>query len=277
MIEQLKYRNHLNEEIEWGKNGIYVNYNDLRDFSWDFHSHSNRITSFFKGIVVKTVPLIIKCQSQEEGIEKRNKLFEICEKDVLAVKHGKIIIGDYYLKCYITGSQKSKYLMNKGYMEVTLTVSTDGAFWTKEVKESFWTIDRDKDVPEKRNLDFNYDFPFDYTSEFHHRNIINSGFVGTPFKMIIYGPCSEPEIHIGGNTYQVFADLTESEYLTIDSIEKKIVLTRYNGEQVNCFHLRNRESYIFEPIPPGENIVNWNGLFGFDLITYDERSEPKWI
>lgn len=277
MIEQLKYMNHLNEEIQWGENGIYVNYNDLRDFTWDFHLHSNRITSFFKGIVTKTVPLIIKCGSREEGIEKRNKLFEICEKDVLKVKHGKIIIGEYYLKCYITGSRKAKYLLDKGYMELTLTVTTDRPQWIKETKEYFLAINNDNAIVGKRNLDFNYDFPFDYTSDFNHRSIINSGIVGTPFKMIIYGPCTDPEIHIGGNAYQVFAELTENEYLTIDSIEKTIMLTRYNGEQVNCFHLRNRESYIFEPIPPGENIVNWNGLFGFDFIAYDERSEPKWI
>ena len=73
------------------------------------------------------------------------------------------------------------------------------------------------------------------------------------------------------------ADLSDNEYLTIDSMTKTIVLTKYDGQKENCFHLRNRESYIFEPIPPGENIITWNGAFGFDVILLDERSEPKWI
>ena len=132
MIEQIKYINHLNEVIEFGKNGTFINYNTLRDYSWDITSANNKIASFKKGIVSKTIPVIIKCHSEEEGIEIRNRLFEVFEKDVLAKKNGRIIVGDYYLKCFITGSKKTKYLLDKGYMELSLTMKSDYPAWIKE-------------------------------------------------------------------------------------------------------------------------------------------------
>lgn len=279
MLEKIKYVNHMKEEMQWGKSGIYVKYNDLRNFSWSYSSESNRITSFSRGIVKKTVPLIIYCDNEEEGLKKKNTLFEICEKDVLKKEYGKIIIGDYYLKCFVTGSTKTKYLINKGYLEVSLTVTTDLPFWVKETVNIFRSISESNNSGEAngKNFDFNYDFPFDYTNFFNDKRLNNTGIVGASFKMIIYGSCTNPAININEHTYQVNAELSDNEYLTIDSMTKKITLTKYDGQKVNCFHLRNRESYIFEPIPAGENIITWNGAFGFDIILLDERSEPKWI
>lgn len=279
MLEKIKYVNHMMEEMQWGESGIYVNYNDLRDFSWQYNSENNRISGFQKGIVTKTVPIIIHCKSEEEGIKKRNELFEICEKDVVAVQYGKIIIGDYYLKCYVTGSSKSNYLMHKGYMETSLTVTTDLPSWVKETKAVFRSLGTDDESGNAggKNYDFNCDFPYDYTSEFNDKRLNNSGIAETAFQIIIYGACTNPAISINGHTYQVNVELTENEYLTIDSMTRKIILTKYDGSKVNCFSKRNRDSYIFTPIPPGESIINWNGAFGFDVILLDERSEPKWI
>jgi len=137
MLETFKYINHLNEVIEFGKDGIYVDYNTLRDYSWDITSANNKIASFKKGIVSKTIPIIIKCNSEAEGIEIKNRLFEVFEKDVLAKKNGKIIIGDYYLKCFITGTKKTKYLIDKGYLHLSLTMKTDYPAWIKETYSIF--------------------------------------------------------------------------------------------------------------------------------------------
>lgn len=278
MLEKIKYINHMMEEMAWGKSGIYVNYNDLRDFSWAYTSANNRISSFYKGIVKKTVPIVIICESEEEGYKKRNELFELCEKDVIAMQHGKIIIGDYYLKCYVTGSKKANYLSSKGYMETSLEVTTDFPSWVKETTTQFRSLAEDSGggVVGGKNFDFNFDFPFDYSNEFNDKRLKNGGFVGSAFKIIIYGSCSNPAISINDHAYQVNAELSDGEYLTIDSMTKTIVLTKYDGQKENYFHLRNRDSYIFESIPPGENVVTWNGAFGFDVILLEERSEPKW-
>lgn len=283
MLEQIKFINHINEEIDFGQNGIYVNYNDLHDYSWAFTSDNNRISSFRKGIINKSIPLIIKATSAAEGLQIKNKLMEIGEKDVLAVQHGRIFVGDYYLKCFISGSKKRNYLINKEYLEATITITTDYPQWVKESTMSFRT---DGSVVSdgsgtstssgSHNFDYNYDFPYDYTSRLKDKGLNNTGFVGTNFKLIIFGPVTNPTVFISDHTYQVKTPVLDGEYLTINSLEKTIYLTQHDGTMVNCFNQRNRDAYIFEKIPPGINTVTWNNAFRFDVTLLEERSEPKW-
>lgn len=272
MLEKIKYKNHINEVIEIGKNGIYLNENDLRDFTWNVASKNDRISSFSKGIVTKTIPLIICCNSEEEGIAIKNRIFEVVEKDILAKEHGKIIIGNYYLKCFITGSKKTNYL-KKGILKVDLTLTTDFPSWIKETT----TVFNAYSGVQSDFLDHPYDYQYDFASLLNNTEVNNTGFAATDFKIVIYGFISNPTIYIAGHTYNVNVTVSDGEYLTIDSMKKTIVLTRYNGEQVNCYNKRNRTSYIFEKIQPGSNIVACEGELKADIILIEERSEPKWI
>ena len=101
-------------------------------------------------------------------------------------------------------------------------------------------------------------------------------FADANFKLVIYGAVTNPAITIGGHVYQVNCTVAAGEYLTIDSLTKKIFLTGSGGAVTNKFNDRNRDSYIFEKIPAGANAVAWSGSFGFDVTIYEERSEPKW-
>lgn len=277
MLEKIKFINHMNETMDWGSNGIFVKYNDLHNYSWEYKKENNKISYFSQSIVKKSVPIVIACHSEEEGVQIKNRLLEICEKDVLAMQHGKLVIGDYYLKCFVSGSSKSDYLYHKGYLKITLTIVTDYPQWIKESTVTFRSsADSTAVEGTKRNLDFNVDFAYDYASELLGKTLNNTGFVGTNFRLIIYGAVTNPIVFIAGHRYQVNYVVEINEYLTIDSVQKTITLTKRNGEVVNCFNHRDRDSYIFEKIPSGNNAVNWNGEFGFDVILVEERSEPKW-
>lgn len=273
MLEKLRYKNHINETLDFGIDKLFVNENDLRDFAWSVTSINDKISGFKKGIVSKTVPVVIKCSSAAEGIEIRNKLFEVFEKDVRAQKHGKFIIGDYYLKCYITGNKKAEYLMSKSYMEIELTVQTDYPEWIKETT----TAIRGNSSSGDAYLDYSFDFPFDYKNGLEIECLNNTDFIASNFRIVIYGKAENPAIFIGGHEYSAEVDIGQGEFLTIDSIEKTVILTRNNGEKVNCFNLRNKRSYIFEKIPPGVSVVTTSteGLI-FDITLLEERSEPKW-
>lgn len=272
MIEVMKYQNHINEVVEIGKDKIFVNKNDLRDFAWGITKKNGRISSFDKGVVKKTIPLVIVCGDEEAGLEIRNRIFEVMEKDVLAKKHGRIIIGDYYLRCYVTESAKSEYFYSKGYMTLKLTVQTDFPEWVKESTTVFNTNAKNA----SEFLDFLFDFPFDYTNELNSGNIVNTGFMPSEFRITVYGFINNPTLYINGHEYSVNVEVGTGEYLTIDSANKTIVLTKYNGEQVNCFNLRNRDSYIFEKIPEGDHVVTTSESFSFDITLLEERGEPKW-
>ena len=72
MLEQLKYVNHLGEEIEFGKEGFYVNASDLYDFTWTVDSANDRISSFSRTTQTRNLPVRIACASRADGILKRN-------------------------------------------------------------------------------------------------------------------------------------------------------------------------------------------------------------
>lgn len=273
MLEQLKYKNHINEVFEFGKDGIFVDMNELHDYEWTVTKKGNRIASLDYAISKRKLPIVIICDTEAKGIAARNRLMEVVEKDVLAMKHGQIIIGDYYFKCFVTRSQKANYLTTKRLMEVTLTLTTDFPYWVKETTASFGI----EDGSGGQGLDFNHDFPFDFSSGLTIKAVNNTGFVASDFRMIIYGACSDPAVYVNGHLYQVNCEVGENSYLTIDSSEKKIYLTGTDGTVTNVFNMRNRDSYIFEKIVPGSNAVSWDGDFGFDIILLEERSEPKWI
>jgi len=93
---------------------------------------------------------------------------------------------------------------------------------------------------------------------------------------VIYGACENPGITVAGHLYEVAASVAANEYLTIDSVNKTVVLTHTDGTTENCFNLRNRDSYIFEKMPVGLSEIAVNGDFKFDIVLLEERSEPKW-
>lgn len=275
MLEKFKYENHLGEVLEFGADSLFANENDLRDFSWSVTSANDKISGFKKGIVTKTIPIIMKCKTSAEGVALRNRIFEVFEKDVLAKRHGRIIIGDYYLKCFVTDNTKSGYLIKNDLMHLGIKVQTDFPEWVKETTILF----RPDSTSEGENafLDFPFDFPFDFRNGLSTGTLTNPAFVSSNFRIVIYGAVSSPVIFIGNHKYAANVDIATGEYLTIDSTEKTVVLTKNNGQKVNCFNLRDKDSYVFEKIPSGQNAVtSTNEGISFDVVLLDERSEPKW-
>jgi hypothetical protein len=215
----------------------------------------------------------MKVDTVEEGIELRNKLFEVFEKDVLAVKHGKIIIGDYHLKCYVTENTKSDYLIHKGYMKINVKISTDFPYWVRETTTKF---NYSRAGATGKNLDYNRDFPSDYASNMLTTELNNTNFVASNFRMNIFGACESPVVTIAGHKYAINVSLSANEFLTIDSTNKTIIKTLADGKTANCFNLRDRNSYIFEKIPSGNLNVSSSADFKFDVVLLEERGEPKW-
>lgn len=270
MLEQLQYKNHMGETYAFGKDGIFVNINDLRDYEWSVIKQGERIGGFERKITKKKIPIIILQKTEEAARAAQNRLHEVTEKDVIAQKYGKIVIGDYYMRGYITHSQKSDYLRMGRYAAYTLTLTTDLPVWVKETKHVF------RKGGDGMGLDYGYDYPIDFLSTTGNSQFNNTSVSASNFRMLIYGECFDPEIKIGGHVYKISGKVEKNEYLTIDSIAREIYVTKTDGTKVNRFNDRYRRSYIFEPIPPGMAYVSWEGDFGVDLILFEERGEPKW-
>lgn len=273
MLEKFKYINHVGEVLEFGKAPLFVNENDLRNFSWVVDTMNDKISGFSKGIVSKTIPIIIKCNSKAEGLAMRDHLFEVFEKDIIAKQYGRIVVGEYYLRCFVTDSSKSGYLTSAEYMELELVIQTDLPNWAREITTRFLTTTKDEGF-----LDFPYDFSYDLKNGMALGEIFNSGIISTDFRIDIYGTVVNPVIFIGGHEYSVNTEVASGEVLTIDSVEKTITLTKVNGKKVNCFMHRNRNSYIFQKIPSGVSTVTTGAVdFSFAVTLLEDRSEPRWI
>lgn len=278
MLEKAKYINHLGEVIAFG-DGIFINYSELHDYSWDYQNDNNRISLFERGIVTKSIPVVVACTTEKQGLKAINNLMELTEKDILAKEPGRLYIGEYYLNCYIKGSSKANYLVKKGYLEAKLELVSDTPEWVSETKFHFQYGSGSSiaagDIGQ--NLDYPYDYPYDYASTITATDINNRGFAASEFRMILYGSCSDPVIYINEHKYALDMTVAGGEYVTIDSKKKTITLTKKDGSTVNCFKNREKDSYIFEKIPSGSSAVTWEGLYEFDVILLEERSEPKWI
>lgn len=271
MLEKAVYKNHLNEVFEFGANGVYINESDLHDYSWSVTKKNNRIAAFDYAVSTRKLAVVIICKTEAEGLEKRNRLFEVTEKDVLAFQPGKLMIGDYYLKCYVTKSEKKNYLAAKRYMTVGADAFDGCTLLVKETSTVFTVSGGAAD-----GVDYPHDYAHDYGNDTISKTIVNSGIVASPFRLAINGSCVNPSVTIGGNVYQVNVTVAAGEYLLIDSSVKTVTLYKSDGTQTNVFNNRNREAYIFAKIPAGTNAVVWSGDFNFEITLLEERSEPQW-
>ncbi len=278
MLDNFIYENHTGRRFVGLENNVFLNYNDLRDYTWSYDTINSRISRFYRPITTRSIPLVVACQTDAEAVTVKNRIMEIAEADVDTKLAGKVYVGDYYTKGFITASKKSEYLASKRVCKIGLTLTSDDPSWYKETKYVFKT-GGDNKIGFGGGTDYPYDYPYDYALSTAGRRIVCDSVGGNAFKIIIYGNngLANPSITIGGHVYAVDnIHVGAGETLTIDSLEKTITWTRTSGANINVFDKRNRDYYIFEQIPSGVNTVSWSGTFDFDLTVIEKRSEPKW-
>lgn len=274
MLDKFFYENNNGKRVVFGEGGLYANYNDLRDYEWSYSDDNNIIDGFYKEPVKKSLPIVIIKNSLSERIAVRNSLFEVFESDILAGKKGRIYIGGWYLKCWITAIENSSYLIHRDFTKADLTVITDEPFWIKEEIFSYSAVN----VSASGGIDFPFDLPIDLQSSNVGQNTVsNSQIFPAAFKITVYGPSSNPVmIKIGGHTYQVNVGLNSGENLVIDSMNKTITKVLQDRAETSVMRYRYKKESIFEEIQPGQNKLIWSGDFGFDILMYHKRSEPDW-
>lgn len=275
MLVEFIYENHLGQRFYGKENGVFLNSSDLLDYKWRYDTINNRISRFYTSITDRKLPLRVRCKYEIEATRVKNLLHEIAEIDVEAEIPGKIFVGDYYTIGYITSSSKSEYLKKERYCNITLTLTSEDPKWYREETTSFDPAQFDA-VGSGKGTDYPYDYPYDYAISSFGQSIVCDSIRSSAFKLRIYGGAVNPTIMIGGHVYAINGSVGAGESLLIDSIAKTITLTTATGLKVNWFDKRSRDSYIFAPIPAGENDIIWNGSFAFDLTVIEKRSEPKW-
>jgi hypothetical protein len=275
MLEQFIFENHLGQRFVGLDSGVYLNANDLRDYAWSYDTINSRISRFYRPITNRKLPLVVVGNTDADATRAKNRLLELAEADIEAKIPGKIYVGDYYTSGYITASAKRNYLIADRLTNIDLTLTSDDPAWYREQTHAFLP-NTGSAIDIGGGTDFPYDYPYDYAVTLNGRNIVADTIGSNHFRLTIYGDAINPYVNIGGHVYAVNGAIGRGETLLIDSLNKTIVLTTASGSKINWFDKRSRVDYIFEPIPAGQSIVTWNGMFGFDLTVIEKRSEPKW-
>lgn len=230
-----------------------------------------RVTDFKRDAAEYSATLIIE-GSYFDRRDLLDSLHEDFEYDVRNKTPGRIIWGDYYLDCYITESS-TQPTDKPSWAENEVSIYAPHPFWIREEKKSF--VSSGAIVP-TGYLDFDFDFDYDYTPSAAGASIwVRDCPFASEFQMIFYGPVASPHVLINGHVYEFYDTLNAGEYAIVDSRTNKITKMTASGQEVNIFDKRNKEESIFEDIPGGTLTVNWSGAFGFDLIVFEERSEPS--
>lgn len=147
-------------------------------------------------------------------------------------------------------------------------VLLDGA-WGRTVTEEFLP----KDLAPDTDLDLPADAPYDLGATRRTASITVPGPVPCPVRLTVWGQAVRPRITVGGNLYAFDVTVPAGSRLVADATgrRKTIALVSDMGDAVDAFDAGVRGtgpgggSYCFEPLPPGEHAVSYDGTFGATL------------
>ncbi len=184
--------------------------------------------------------------------------------------------GEWKASAYVTGSDVDE--ITPRLVTVTLTVVLLEGVWRREATTQY----NPSTLADYTDLDYPYDYEHDWSPSLLANHATNPALSPMPCRLTVYGPATDPEITIGGNTYAVDCEVPSGAYLVIDGLDRTIRLTMSNGDIIDHFPDGRRGSglgggeYCFQPLPAGESEVSWAGGYGFDLTVIEERGEPPW-
>lgn len=212
--------------------------------------------------------------TKEERAEYANTFFELTEGDLIEKTPGRLYFKDYYIECYVIGSAYNGQDKRTRAVQKKLDLYVPYPFWIRQEKKQFFIQEA---VRSEEGLDFPTDFPFDFTPDkIGHQLWHTEHYTASQFQIVVYGPCTDPEVLINGYPYKVFTQLETGDYMIIDSRLNTVEKYMKNGQIVNLYNSRQFTPSIFEKVPGGTLTVDWSGKFGFDITLFLERSEPKW-
>lgn len=270
MLDKIFYKNSFSKTLFFGENGIFINESNIYNYDYDYKKNN---------FDLKLKPMNLEVMIVNENLnEQLTYIYNIFNADIANRKPGRFYKNDWFLECYITGIEKKDYLKDKKFMILKLKIEPIDC-WNKEqflsFRENGEVLGDIVKKSKKRNLDYNYDFPYDYLPKSLRREFDNESIFDSDFVLKVFGPCENINIKIGQFFYKINTKLDFGEFVIVDSKEKTIL--KFNKKSFeNIFHLRDRENYIFQKIKGGSNKVYFNSKNGFDLIIFQKRSGFLW-
>lgn len=280
-MKDIFYVNSKGERLNLLETPYLLQTGEFFNYEWKYRykmtsMNGGEITGFNKEIEERNAVLSIVNYGKDNYEKTVDHFFETVEYDVIHKNPGRLYYGESYISCFIIESKKKDWETDSSLLDNEIMLLIPYPYWMKEQYFELYPKN-DERSDDSIGLKYPYRYPYEYATTHNLQYLQNDNFSESNFEMIIFGPVINPQVRIAGNLYEVETTLYEEEYLVINSITRRIVKYKINGDTEILFHYRNRDSNIFQKIPKGRQPVTWPGTFGVNITLFHERSEPPWI
>lgn len=231
-----------------------------------------RVKRFYKDTQEATLKLSIMTDTADEFNKVMYDIHRIFDRDVRQLKPGKLWWNGYYKEVFAVETSNDDFEELFEAVEREVTFISVYPYWVKTHRYQYLDLSHNSG-----SLDYDFDYNFDYDMEELIEVIENNCIDKANFELKFYGPAQNPSVLVGDHQYELLTELEEGEYAVVNSLTKKITQYDIYGNAENIFHLRSRDSYIFEMIPEGTTTISRDKTLKVDITLFDERGEPEWI
>lgn len=250
-----------------GSNVVSGSPDALRESSWSYDLGATGV----EGALREPTEVKIACVMLDGDYAP---LRRAADRDIALGASGRLHVNGVFKRANLTGW--SRRSAAGGAALYTVTAALQGGCWMRERRVEF----EPTASAASSALDLPYDLPHDLAAPPARTWIEGCEWCRCMIGFVVYGPCSNPRITIGGNVYRVDVSVPDGGYLTIDPLSRTVVLTDSRGGVVNAFGDASRGygegsgEYVFERLPEGVSEVSWSNSFSFTAIVYEEEAMP---
>lgn len=208
-----------------------------------------------------------------------DRLRALGDMDMAYGRPGKLVSGEWFQRAYLAKSEIGGVL--RGRHSATLTfVLLDGR-WRRERR----LLLRPAADPASGPLDLPCDGWLDLGASTRlGLSVVNESLVPSDVRIVFHGPDPAPSLAVGGNSYMVREAAPAGGSIVVDGSASPRSITLYDrlGNSRDAFASGVRGAgagsgaYCFEPLPPGESPVTWDGSASIDLSWFEESGELPW-
>lgn len=272
----LKYTAHGGMVIDLNDDDLWVaDLREMRGYAWTYTLATRGIKSVSRN--ASTAKMTVRT-TDPSRLDMVQTAFD---SDVQAVTPGMLTVdGEWFQRAYVVGSSLG-LVPWPAYAQTDYTVVLCDGVWRRALPvQHFFPMA----AGTSSQLDLPTDLPTDLASSRIALTVDNPTGKAAEFSAIIFGPCTNPSFRLGGNTYEVDVTVPSGGYVSLSAtgLSKTITLTAENGDVTNIFDKGVRGdgagsgSYVFEPIPAGESLLEISSNYGIDLTLYDVSGGVPW-
>lgn len=275
-MRELKYTSHDGTVIDLNTDDLWVaDLQEMRGYAWTYTLATRGIKSVSRNASTAKMTVRTTDPSRLDVVQTA------FDSDVQAVTPGMLTVdGEWFQRAYVVGSSLGLVPWPE-YAQVDYTIVLCDGVWRRALPvQHFFPIA----AGTGSQLDLPTDLPTDLATLRIASTVNNPTGKSAEFTAIIFGQCTNPSFRLGGNTYEVDVTVPHGGYVSLSAtgLSKTITLAAENGDVTNIFDKGVRGdgagsgSYVFEPIPAGESLLEISGNYGIDLTLYDVSGGVPW-